>query len=301
MNIETRGRLVTGDGVRLLVREHGDPARPTVVCLHGYPDHSNLWDGVVAALVDRFHVVTYDVRGTGGSDKPRGRAAYRLDRLERDFVAVLDAVSPAEPVHLLAHDWGAVQAWHFVTGERARQRIASFTSISGPCLDHIGYFVRSRLRPDPNALAELGGQLAKSWYVLFFQLPVLPELFWRSGAGTALLGTLERIGDGRTTPSGQRPMADYLNGLELYRANIPRRLSGPQQRGVDVPVQVIAPTQDPFVSVRMQTDIERWASDLRVRTVPGGHWLPRSQPELVARLTAEHVGDVLDRSGTRGA
>ncbi|GDY29568.1 alpha/beta fold hydrolase [Gandjariella thermophila] len=289
MNTETRGRLVTGDGVRLLVREHGDRAHPTVVCLHGYPDHSSLWDGVVAALADRFHVVTYDVRGTGGSDKPRGRAAYRLDRLERDFAAVLDAVSPTEPVHLLAHDWGSVQGWHFVTGQRLRDRIATFSSISGPCLDHVGYFVRSRLRPDAAALAELGRQLGKSWYVFFFQLPLLPELFWRSGAGTALLAALERSGDGSATPPGQRSPADYLNGLQLYRANIPRRLSGPQQRGVDLPVQVIAPTNDLFVSVPMQTDIRRWASNLTVRTVRGGHWLPRSQPELVARLAAEHI------------
>jgi pimeloyl-ACP methyl ester carboxylesterase len=299
MNAETRGRLVTSDGVRLLVREHGDPTLPTLVCLHGYPDHGNVWDGVVAALTDRFHLVTYDVRGTGGSDKPRGRAAYRLDRLERDFAAVLDAVSPSEPVHLLAHDWGAVQGWHFVTGEWLSDRIVSFTSISGPCLDHVGHFVRSRLRLDPTALAELGEQLVKSWYVLFFQLPVLPELFWRSGVGGALL-TAREAGDGRATPPEQRPMANYVNGLELYRANVARRPSAPRQRGVDLPVQVIAPTGDRFVSVPMQTDIARFVSNLRIRTVPGGHWLPRSQPELVARLAAEHIDAVLDRARDPG-
>src|SRR5437588_5270227 len=164
MRAETRGRMVPRDGVRLAVREHGDPANPTVVCVHGYPDHSTLWSGVAAALSDRFHVVSYDVRGAGRSDKPPHRDAYRLDELERDFAAVLDAVSPDEPVHLLAHDWGAVQSWHFVTGERCRDRSASFSSISGPCLDHVGYFLRSRLRAESRALGELAGQVAKSWY-----------------------------------------------------------------------------------------------------------------------------------------
>src|SRR6476469_10816384 len=162
------------DGVRLRVHESGQRDAPTVVCIHGYPDDHSLWDGVATELVPRYHVVSYDVRGGGESGKPRGRQAYRLDQLAQDLAAVIDAVSPDRPVHLLAHDWGAVQAWHAVTDPGFAARVASFTSISGPCLDHLADWFRRAPR------AATLRQAAKSWYTLVFRMPVLPELGWRS-------------------------------------------------------------------------------------------------------------------------
>jgi pimeloyl-ACP methyl ester carboxylesterase len=105
---ETR-RVTSSDGVQLAVYEYGDPSAPTVICVHGYPDNASVWQGVVDELQASFHVVSYDVRGAGKSDKPPRRRAYKLDQLQDDFVAVLEAVSPDNPVHLLAHDWGSIQ------------------------------------------------------------------------------------------------------------------------------------------------------------------------------------------------
>ena len=82
--------VVGPDGVRLAVQTSGDPASPTVVAVHGYPDDHTVWDGVVADLAVDHRVVTYDVRGAGGSDAPRDRAGYRLDRLTDDLVAVMN-------------------------------------------------------------------------------------------------------------------------------------------------------------------------------------------------------------------
>ena len=83
---------------------------------------------------------------------------------------------------LAGHDWGSVQAWHAVTDPRAATRIASFTSISGPCLDHAGHWYRSRLRrPTPRHLAEVLNQSVKSWYITVFQLPLIAPFAWRHG------------------------------------------------------------------------------------------------------------------------
>lgn len=276
-------RVRSADGTELAVYEHGG-GTPTVVCVHGYPDDHTVWDGVVDALSGTFRVVTYDVRGAGASDVPHTREAYRLDRLEEDLAAVLDAVSPGEPVHLLAHDWGSIQAWHAVTGTRLPGRIASYTSISGPCLDHAGRWLRAQLRPSPSHLARLVKQLVFSGYIAFFQLPKVPELAWRSGMVTALLGALQ---PGR--PPKPR-IADGVHGLELYRANMLTRFRRPGVRTTDVPVQVIAPSGDPFVGTPVQTEIGEWVPDLRVHRVRGGHWLPRTQPSLVARLVREIAG-----------
>ncbi|KAA5834374.1 SDR family oxidoreductase [Saccharopolyspora hirsuta] len=293
--------LDTSDGLRLAVREHGDPAAPTVLAVHGYPDDQSIWDGVVAALAGRFRVVTYDVRGAGESDKPRRTEAYLLDQLADDLGRVADLVSPDRPVHLLAHDWGSIQAWHAVTEPRLAHRFASFTSISGPCLDHAGRWMREKLRhPTPRSLRKLVNQLIFSGYIGFFQLPALPELAWRTGVMGRLISTLERL-DPRTAQNPTRPaVSDGVRGLALYRANMRERLGDPGERRTDIPVQVLSPTGDPFVSTPMQTEIAPWVANLRIRRVPGGHWLPRSRPDLVARCAGELVEHVEGGTETRG-
>ena len=79
----------------------------------------------MAELSGRYHVVTYDIRGAGRSGKPAQRRAYRLDQLAADLRAVVDAVSPDRAAHLLAHDWGSIQACHAVTGEQLAGRVSS--------------------------------------------------------------------------------------------------------------------------------------------------------------------------------
>ncbi|MFD4255124.1 alpha/beta fold hydrolase [Amycolatopsis thermoflava] len=274
--------MVSRDGTRIAVAEAGDPAAPTVVCVHGYPDDRSVWDGVAARLADRFHVVTYDVRGAGESDRPARRDGYALDRLAEDLAAVLDEVSPNRPAHLVAHDWGSIQSWHAVTGDLLRGRIASFTSISGPSLDQAGHWFRTRLRR-PSGWGPALRQLVHSTYIVFFQIPLVPELGWRSGVGRRVLRRLSG------SAAGSPAVADAVHGLELYRANIGARLSRPRPRPAEVPVQVLAPLDDPYVTPALQTDVARWAPRLWVRRLPGGHWIPRERPDVIARCTAELV------------
>jgi pimeloyl-ACP methyl ester carboxylesterase len=277
-------RVTSADGTRIAVYEYGDPAAPVLICVHGYPDNATLWEPVARQLAEHFRVITYDVRGAGKSDHPRARAAYKLDRLEEDFAAVLAAVSPERPVQVLAHDWGSIQAWHFVTSERLRGRITAYVSISGPSLDHAGFFLRSR-RP----AGELIGQLLHSWYIFYFHLPWLPERGWRKGWAHRVFARLEASAGGTAPQPGERSLADFVNGLNLYRANVGPRLLHPEQRRTDVPVLAVSPEGDAFVTTPLQTDVARWAPNLRTQVVRGGHWLPRNDPGLVARMTLEHT------------
>lgn len=277
----SHNEVISPDGLRLAVQEHGDPAHPTVVAVHGYPDDHTVWDGVVHALRGQHHVVTYDVRGAGASGTPSGSAGYDLERLGEDLRAVIDAVSPDRPVHLLAHDWGAIQTWHAVTGDAVSGRVASFTSISGPCLDHVGLFFRRR---GPRALRQILRQGAASWYTMLFRAPVLPELAWRSGLGGRLIAGTEGV------PAPE--VRNAVNGLELYRRNIASRLASPQPRRTDVPVQVLAPRGDRYVTSALQTQVGAYAPDLRVRRLPGGHWIVRTRPEVIARCVAEMVAHI---------
>jgi pimeloyl-ACP methyl ester carboxylesterase len=272
------------DGLELAVYEHGDPSAATIVAVHGYPDNATVWEAVTQRLQERFHVVSYDVRGAGQSGTPASRAGYRLDQLEADFNSVIDAVSPDRPVHLLAHDWGSIQGWQCVTSDRLRGRIASYTSISGPGLEQAARWMRSKLRPSRQELAALFSQLAHSYYLLLFQLPLLPELAWRSGLLDRVLGK---------QPSARQSLSDKINGLELYRANRRPRPDRSTSRPTDIPVQVLAPTGDPFVGQPLQTEAPQpYASDLRIHSVAGGHWIMHRHPDVVAQACAALVDEV---------
>lgn len=290
-----RERRVSTGGVELCVVELGEMDRPTVVLVHGYPDSKEVWSEVAERLATRFHVVLYDVRGHGRSTAPKPlRGGFTLEKLTDDFLAVADAVSPDRPVHLVGHDWGSVQGWEFATVGRTEGRIASFTSMSGPSLDHFGHWIKKRMsRPTPRAAAQLLGQGAKSWYVYMLHTPVLPELAWRGPLGKRWPAMLERI---EKVPAGSYPTAslpsDAAHGAWLYRDNVRPRLRRPRPDAyAHVPVQLITPTGDPFLSERLYDGLEQWAPDLLRRTLPAKHWVPRTRPDQLAAWITEFVTD----------
>lgn len=279
--------VTTTDGQRLAVYTTGDKTKPTLILVHGYPDNAGVWDALLDELSPDHHIVTYDVRGAGRSTAPNDRSGYLMDQLADDLRAVADTVSPGEPVHLVAHDWGSIQTWHAVTEPRHTHRFASFTSISGPSLDHAGHW----LRKAPDGIRSVLRQAVRSSYIGFFNTPGLPEAAWLTGIGGAALAVLERIGGGPRVPP-RRATRDYLNGLSLYRANMLRRFTGPTERRTRVPVQTLAPTHDAFMVEQIQSDSGRWVEDFRFHRFKGGHWSLRSQPAPVARRVRAFVEEI---------
>ncbi|WP_323120030.1 SDR family oxidoreductase [Burkholderia alba] len=290
-SVHTETAVTSGD-VTLAVKTWGDPAHPAVVLVHGYPDNSSVWHAVAPLLAKHHYVIAYDVRGAGLSSAPPRTSDYRLARLVDDFSAVIDTFSPERAVHVIAHDWGSIQAWECVTEPRLAGRIASYTSCAGPCLDHVGYWLRHQLtHPSPASFGRLGGQLLRSWYVYFFHLPLLPELSWRLWLGRAWPRLLRSIERTALTP---RPTQadDGARGVRLYRANFIRCLFAPRERYAQAPVQVIVPLRDKYVSPALSEDLSRWVPRYYRRTVAARHWLPIADPDRFAALAHELIDAV---------
>ncbi|MEV6942720.1 SDR family oxidoreductase [Streptomyces sp. NPDC051172] len=288
-----RERRVRTGGVELCVAELGDSGQPTVVLVHGYPDSKEVWSEVAPRLAERFHVVLYDVRGHGRSTAPQPlRGGFTLEKLTDDFLAVIDTVSPDRPVHVVGHDWGSVQSWEFVTVKRTEGRIASFTSMSGPSLDHFGHWINKRLKkPTPRRVGQLLGQSAKSWYVYLLHTPVLPELAWRGPLGKLWPRILERF---EKVPGGDYPTSslptDAAHGAWLYRDNVRARLRRPRADAyAHAPVQLITPLGDAFLSEKLYDELELWVPQLTRRALPAKHWIPRTRPDQLAAWITEFV------------
>ncbi|RNL81337.1 alpha/beta fold hydrolase [Nocardioides marmorisolisilvae] len=286
----TTSFVTTTDGLRLAVHEFGRPDAPTIVAVHGFPDSHHVWDGIAAELGDRFRVIAYDVRGAGESDKPRGRKAYHQDQLTADLLAVLDAVSPSEPVHLLAHDWGSMQSWDAVSTPDLAPRFASFTSISGPSLAYASRWLRGR-----GHLGASVRQVLTSTYMAVFQLPVLPELAARAGV---IRRGAEKVGG----YDPHRGLAETSNGVNIYRANVLRQLFSDEPRRTLVPTLVLVPREDAFSSPPVASNAPvGWVDDLTVREVDGGHWVVVRDPATIAAEVAAFVEAHLPVAGKRKA
>jgi NAD(P)-dependent dehydrogenase (short-subunit alcohol dehydrogenase family)/pimeloyl-ACP methyl ester carboxylesterase len=289
--------VTASDGVSLAVHAYTeiDQRRQTILAIHGWPDNHHLWDGVAEHLGEhyngQYNFVAYDVRGAGESARPPDRSGYRCAQLVSDIGAVIEHLG-AGKVHLLAHDWGSIQAWAAVTDDAVMGKVASFTSISGPHLNYAGKFLRSARTP--RGVADVARQLLASTYIWFFLCPGLPEMAFRYGLGVKIAEALGRIGQSSTRAQPRavsRSVADYVNGLNLYRANMPAPFLAPpaRLRQTSVPIQTLVPRQDIFVTPALQRFTGSIPLGGRIVPIEGGHWVVTSRPDVVARLTSEWV------------
>jgi pimeloyl-ACP methyl ester carboxylesterase len=284
---ETQVRPQVSPPVTLSVREYGDhTAAVHVLMLHGFPDDQRMWEPVAEALPEDWHVITFDNRGAGSSSRPPGRSSYVLAMLVEDVIAVLDATVPAdEKVHLVGHDWGSTLGWDVVAAAtwdpRLEGRLATYTSTSGPPLDHVasrsqGW--RGRLRMLP--------QYLHSWYVFFFLLPRLPELSWRYGqwSNRRLMRRIDPTID--LLPWGSEVAANATGSIELYRANVLSRMRRPVPWRTSLPVQLVVLQRDAFVTPRALDGLEARCRNLTRVEVDSGHWIARADPQRLADLVA---------------
>ena len=285
-------RPLVSPPVTLHVTEYGERGAAThVLLVHGFPDDQRMWEPVVAAMPSDWHVITYDVRGSGRSTRPAGRSAYRTALLVEDLIAVLDAtLPPGEKVHLVGHDWGSIAGWDVLAAEtwdpRLEGRVASYTSSSGPSLDHLGSVTetwsgRRRLLP----------QVLRSWYVWLFLVPWLPERVWRHLQ--RLVRPMVRRLDPTTDllPWGRDVARNTEHSVDLYRANVIPRLRKPLPWRTSVPVLLIVATRDAWLAPRSVAGLEARCRDLTRVEVDDGHWWPRARPEECARIVTAFVRD----------
>ena len=261
-------------GLDFDVRVEGDTGAEPVVLLHGFPQHSGCWDEVWPALVEAGHrVVLLDQRGYSAGARPAGRRAYMLAEAAADVVALLDELG-ADRAHVVGHDWGGVVGWRLAATAPARLR--SLTSVSTP---HPQALVRSLVASD---------QALRSWYMGFFQLPLLPERALLAADGLLLRRFLRASGLTTRTDYVDRMRADgaLTAALNWYRA-IP--LDPGADGPVSTPTLYVWGERDPSLGPAAAVRTARYVTGpYTFAPLPGvGHWIPELAPaELLDPLLA---------------
>lgn len=282
----------SADGARIAVYEEGNPEGPTVVLVHGFPDSHVLWDGVVPLLAERFRIIRYDNRGVGLSSVPKPVSAYGMDRFADDFAAVTGELSPGRPVHVLAHDWGSVGVWHYLKRPGAHDRVATFTSVSGPAQDQLVDYIFSGLRAPwkPRTFVRAISQALRLTYMIFLSIPVLAPLFLRLTMSIPALrrNAVDNIPAEQIHHSAKLA-SDAAQSVKTYPANYFRSFSG-RKEGVaviDVPVQLIVNTKDKYVRPYGYDHTPRFVPRLWRRDIQAGHFSPMSHPQVMAAAVHE--------------
>jgi pimeloyl-ACP methyl ester carboxylesterase len=126
---ETRYRTTTVEGLEIFYREAGDPSRPTLVLLHGFPASSFMFRGLITALADGYHLVAPDHVGFGHSAMPTvDEFDYTFERLSEITLAFLDRLG-LDRFALYVQDYGAPIGLRIAS--RNPERVTALVSQNG--------------------------------------------------------------------------------------------------------------------------------------------------------------------------
>jgi pimeloyl-ACP methyl ester carboxylesterase len=256
------------------VRDGGPADGEPVVLLHGFPQDGTSWRSVEPILhQDGLRTLAPDQRGYSPGARPRRRRDYRLSELADDVLALLDAAGLAS-AHVVGHDWGGTVGW--LLAGRDAGRVRSLTVLSTPHPAALARACRSSL------------QLLKAWHILFFQLPLIPELVLPRALPAALLRTGLPVEFAAHDAARMRAPGAARAALNWYRA-VPLALRTPLSSS-RVATTYAWGRHDQFLGrTAAETTGNFVASAYRFVEVDGGHWLPETRPTEMAQLILDQV------------
>lgn len=271
----TSETTVDAAGVPIFFRETG--SGPPIVLLHGFPETGRCWRGVTSRLGATFRVLVPDLPGYGRSGRPK---AFDAATLARTIVAFM-AAAAAPRATVVGHDWGGGIAYR----------------MAGSHPDAV-----ERLVVVDSPYREL--DLKRGWYMLAFNVPVLPELAFTASRGR-IVDVFLRLGASQPGTFNEetraayrralRPLDRRRNALAYYRTmtrhallRAARRSAGASPARIRCPTMIVWGEDDPAVPVTLVRGIARDIPQARVETLPGiGHFVPEEAPEQLARLIVD--------------
>lgn len=282
-------QFIQTNNIKLHVQTDGPENGTPVVLLHGFPEFSYGWRKQIPALTAAgFRVIVPDQRGYNLSDKPKGIAAYDVDVLARDVIGLLDHFG-IQKARLVGHDWGAVVAW--TVAIQFPERLEKLAILNVPHPDVMTRFVLGN-----------SAQRKKSWYVFFFQIPILVEWILRRKNFEALAKML--VQSGRRGTFSPEDLLEYKKAwsqpgalagmLNWYRAAFRRGVGAAfvrfEPRRVSVPTLMLWGRRDAALSFEMaQPSIELCERGELVSFDRATHWVQHDAADEVNQKLIEFL------------
>ena len=278
LGVAAEARYIPVNGLELYTVLAGPTDGPLVVLLHGFPEHWYTWRHQIAALAQAgYRVVAPDQRGYNLSDKPEGVHHYRIEALSADVVELIRSCGREKAI-VVGHDWGGVVAWHLAMCHP--DMVEKLIIMNAP---HPAAYLRE-LRQNP-------AQQRKSWYIGFFQLPLLPELllghdplesarsfFHTTAVKSEAFSSFELhvMATAIAQPQALNSMINWYRALVRYRG------AQDSLRNIDAPTLLIWAEDDVALGKSLTYGLDQWVSNLRLHLIPQcGHWVQNEAAEEV--------------------
>lgn len=287
MNLNVKHHFAQVNGINLHYTKQGK-GKKLVVLLHGWPEFWYSWRYQIPALAEDFTVIAPDLRGFADSDKPLDIKEYHPSIVASD-IAKLIASLGFEKAFIVGHDWGGAIAWAFAS--YYPDLTEKLVVLNCP---HPQLFVK--------ALSSNMEQIKKSWYMFFFQIPKVPELF----LGNTLQYFFKQFMRGwmyNPQNMSDEDLAKYVQAyshknvlttsINYYRNAVGNALSNIIFRKtktadtrlpkISAPVLVIWGKNDKALGVELNDNLENYlSSDFEIKYVDNcSHWIQMDQPEIV--------------------
>lgn len=295
--------------MRMRALAWGPQSGRLLLCVHGFPDSAVGWRLLAPMLAAKgYRVVAPFTRGYWPSELPAD-GNYQIGALMSDLYDLHESLGGPRDAVLVGHDWGG-----WTTNAIAADPDSPFAEHISMALPPVSEIGPDRSPRGLRAAAKLGlPQLRRSWYVMFFQLPGLPERLvhriipklWRdwTPAGidvtdgiAAALDALPTIAHRRAAVSYYRSAARlWAKPLPEYAATHPYRYAAPR-----APMLIVHGIEDGAMGVGYTDALaDRLPPGSRVEVIDGaGHFVQLDQPRAVCDVI---LGYLQDRSAANEA
>ncbi|MEJ2130341.1 MAG: alpha/beta hydrolase [Gammaproteobacteria bacterium] len=260
------------------------------LCLHGFPEHAYSWRHQIPLLRELgYQVWAPNLRGYGNSSRPLRVEDYALEHLLDDVGALIDASGCSQTV-LVGHDWGAVIAWLFAVRKRRPLERLVIMNVPHPAV------MEATVRRSVE-------QMRRSWYVLLFQRPALPELLMRlrglDEVGEMFRRTSERpeafsdedvkvYAENASQPGALTAMINYYRAAERGGGARRQRVLG--YPVIETPTLMIWGEEDIALSKATTVGTEEYVRELALRYIPGAsHWVQQEVPGIVNEMLGAYL------------
>ena len=274
---------LVSNGIRLHYVTQGEGS--LMLMLHGFPEFWYSWRYQISEFAQDYKVVAIDLRGYNESEKPQNREDYAIAELVKDVEGIIKGLG-YERCILVGHDWGGALAWSFAYAYP--EMLEKLIVMNLPHPAKFATALRSNLQ-----------QMLRSWYILFFQLPLLPELAFQFDDYRAISSAfIDSVID--KTVFTDEDIAAYKKAaakpgaltamLNYYRNIFPGLLAPRTWEMLPIPTLMIWGENDKFLGKELTYETQDYVKDLQLKYIPNcSHWVQQEKPDLVNQYMREFL------------
>lgn len=276
-------------GIKIHYVEKGDPTKPLMLFLHGYPEFWYSWRYQLKELSSDYWTVAIDMRGYGDSEKPPGVENYAMDILVSDVKQVVEALGRQKFI-LVAHDWGGAIAWNFIL--KHHDMLESYIIMNSPYTPTFFQVVLSNKK-----------QFFMSWYLFFYMLPYLPEIAIAAFDFIAFAKVLRRRKPKEISPVTDEDIEAYkytfsqpgalTPPINYYRHMMKTASTAQSSKNIidiDAPGLFLFGDLDDYLILEHVTVVKKYVKNIEVRTVKGAnHFVQQDDPVSVNKHIREFL------------